>query len=536
MLIQNESIKTEYKSLLDFGFEKKLIIPRIQRSYVWKESNLVDIKNELTKYIENENDEQNNDAFLMPMSAYDGETTRSICDGQQRLITINMLRALCKKYYEDNGDYDKAKEIRIFDIRYEDEDNEASYYKTMEHKPTKEFRNVYLELRNFIFDEYPDCVDLILDWTSKCYISATITNDPDTLYGLFERSNAGGEPVKVDVIIRDGLKYYAEKYKVNVDPDMYDNCVERVKSFGRIKLNEKLILQKERVVSVMNRTILASKENFLDFNDFCYGVKEANNTNLMYLVRKLNKRELGQVIEAYALKDHKNLDKDKDFQNKIFYPLINIYATSALLDKNPSKGLNALIDLVLEGIKSRHTLDEIREDLVKKINSEHLIYIHTIDEITKYCMRSSKSKDNIFTVFEMEAYLLNNHDVSFDLKTSNMTLEHIYPQSPRSDWKMNGYPMSVNEQNALIYNFGNMCLLNGSLNSSVQNAWIEDKEKEYATKIGSSYTYDFNKVDTSKMLTGKSGAEYINNRLKEKIEYMYNNFPICDIIFVKSEG
>ena len=49
MLIQNESIKTEYKSLLDFGFEKKLIIPRIQRSYVWKESNLVDIKNELTK-------------------------------------------------------------------------------------------------------------------------------------------------------------------------------------------------------------------------------------------------------------------------------------------------------------------------------------------------------------------------------------------------------------------------------------------------------------------------------------------------------
>ena len=124
MLIQNESIETEYKSLLDFGFEKKLIIPRIQRSYVWKESNLVDIKNELTKYIENENDEQNNDAFLMPMSAYDGETTRSICDGQQRLITINMLRALCKKYYEDNGDYDKAKEIRIFDIRYEDEDEQ----------------------------------------------------------------------------------------------------------------------------------------------------------------------------------------------------------------------------------------------------------------------------------------------------------------------------------------------------------------------------------------------------------------------------
>lgn len=536
MLIQNESIKTEYKSLLDFGFEKKLIIPRIQRSYVWKESNLVDIKNELTKYIENENDEQDHESYFMQMYVYDDELTRSICDGQQRLITINMLRNLCKKYYEDNGNFDKAKEIRIFNISYEDKDNDASYYKTMEHKPTKEFREVYKALWKFIFEEYPNYVDLILDWTAKCRICAIITNDPDTLYGLFERSNAGGEPVKVDVVIRDGLKYYAEKYDVNVDPDMYDNCVERVKSFGRIKLNEKLILQKERVVSVMNRTILASKENFLDFNDFCYGVKEANNTNLMYLVRKLNKRELGQVIEAYALKDHKNLDKDKEFQNKIFYPLINIYATSALLDKNPSKGLNALIDLVLEGIKSRHSLDEIQEDLIKKINSEHLIYIHTIDEITKYCMRSSNSKDNIFTVFEMEAYLLNNHDVTFDLKTSHMTLEHIYPQSPRSDWKMNGYPMSANEQNALIYNFGNMCLLNGSLNSSIQNAWIEDKETEYKTKMGASYSYDFNKVDTSKMLTGKSGAEYINNRLKEKIEYMYNNFPICDIIFVKSEG
>ena len=79
-------------------------------------------------------------------------------------------------------------------------------------------------------------------------------------------------------------------------------------------------------------------------------------------------------------------------------------------------------------------------------------------------------------------------------------------------------------------------MLNGSLNSSIQNAWIEDKETEYKTKMGASYSYDFNKVDTSKMLTGKSGAEYINNRLKEKIEYMYNNFPICDIIFVKSEG
>ena len=38
------------------------------------------------------------------------------------------------------------------------------------------------------------------------------------------------------------------------------------------------------------------------------------------------------------------------------------------------------------------------------------------------------------------------------------------------------------------------------------------------------------------LLDGKNLSEEILGKAKAKIEYMYNNFPICDIIFVNSES
>lgn len=536
MLINKGAIRSQDYNLIDFATSKKLIIPLLQRSYVWKAENLYDIFREIKAYIQNESNEQTTkESYFMTIMAYKDFNGNALGDGQQRLITFNMLLHICRSFYlndDDVMDPLKADQIKIFDIEYKDKNLNKKYNNTLfGKKPEKPFKDTYIGLCEFVQNHKAN-LDTIVQWTQICTLTAILADQEETLYEYFERQNAGGVIVDLKTIIKNSIQYYAEQYHFTINDDILNDIIEFVKSYSKVKQQKKIRLNAASAARIVNTEILTDNGRFGEFLNYSNRILKYSNCNLKYLINKLKKKELNCIIDAWIDRGE-NPDTDKDFQKKVFFPLFNIYAFSALMDKNPSGTLNAIIDDTLDAIVHYNNVDQIHQIICDYINKNKTTFVFTKEEAQRYFNAIKDNKDNIFMAFELEAYLLNNPSISIILKASNMTLEHVYPQNPHQQWaNMGGYPINDEEQKKIIYSFGNMCILPQALNSSVQNHWIEDKVEAYNAMIDASYRYSFNQLDDTKLLKFDEAQNYIKQRTLDKIEYMSKSFPICDLLFI----
>ena len=110
--MSNESNKTGYSTLpLEKCFSNHYVVPEYQREYVWEESNVEELLQDLISAYYNNSKKS---YFMGMMVVYNGDEAKlEIVDGQQRITTFFLMLCAISHIYNDNHDssgeaYEKA--------------------------------------------------------------------------------------------------------------------------------------------------------------------------------------------------------------------------------------------------------------------------------------------------------------------------------------------------------------------------------------------------------------------------------------------
>ena len=109
-------------------------------------------------------------------------------------------------------------------------------------------------------------------------------------------------------------------------------------------------------------------------------------------------------------------------------------------------------------------------------------------------------------------------------KKDFLTVEHIYPQTPRKDcWKESFANYSKDERKILINTIGNLVPLSKPKNSSLQNNCFEDKKGNAEKKVGFKYG-SYSEIDVSNY--DNWTAKEILTRSLELLNYLERNWNL----------
>ena len=212
------------------------------------------------------------------------------------------------------------------------------------------------------------------------------------------------------------------------------------------------------------------------------------NAFLLSLIREYEKTKISQV---YLLKALNSLEKFHFINNAI--------------SSNRSSGLDimyAKVSRELLQAKDKHSKHKIIDDFVKKLELKtpvKSLFEAKFDDRLYYVKTKTKQKKLVQYVLNKIEFKKQKKNVSL----INMTLEHIYPESPSVKWKK---LKNVN----LDQNIGNLILLDSGLNSKIGN-------KEFSLKKD---IIDSESTLISTKLSIKGKTEWYDDEILERRNYL----------------
>lgn len=151
MIIKKQSIEIKKININDLKKEY-IEIPIFQRFFQWN----IEQTSQLLEDIENFNIENDLEIYLLDFIYFMEDGKFNIADGQQRLVTMNLLFKAINDYIKNKNL--KYSEIDLFNINYANETDDREYKNNL-NSPTKQFKKIYfnfldwLENNDEIFDK-----------------------------------------------------------------------------------------------------------------------------------------------------------------------------------------------------------------------------------------------------------------------------------------------------------------------------------------------------------------------------------------------
>lgn len=216
MLIQtnnevNKTIEVEYIKLYDW-VNKKFGIPIFQRLYVWKKDTAEPLMNDLLTIV-NESDK---DLYYLDFIYYEEEGKIKLADGQQRLITLNILIQVIN----DVIDQEKLpiSKMSIFDITYDIADFDSKYKSSFQKYPRAPFKEVYLFYKDEFIEPNKQIIPPIIEAIKNnicVYMKKCAT--ADEAFEVFSNINNGGKGLKKEEVMKTAINQYSEIYKIPIN-------------------------------------------------------------------------------------------------------------------------------------------------------------------------------------------------------------------------------------------------------------------------------------------------------------------------------
>ena len=236
---------------------------------------------------------------------------------------------------------------------------------------------------------------------------------------------------------------YKDKIK-NLDKDSIETFLKELKQYAEIYFNFPKIV-------FSNDEELATHFAFSDYELRLFHIlKVADVNTAMPLLLKL---------KALYGKDEKTL--------KSCYEILEIFIINCYVLNATTKDYNKLFaKMTLELDKENPALS-----IKKHLQERATIELPNRTQIENALKSTSKTLDNKrakLVLFWIELFRRNNNPNDIKKLAYKYELEHLMPQK----WEENWAEIGINKDNAktLIYQIGNMTLLNGSLNASMSNA------------------------------------------------------------------
>jgi len=162
MLVKKNAIETAYVNLFSL-MDYKIGIPIFQRFYAWKEDQAKQLLEDIKKAC-NSKDE----LYLLDFIYYKEDGKIMLADGQQRLVTINLLIKAINDCIDEQEL--KIKKLKLFNISYDIQANNEKYKNSFENYVAAPFKKMYIFLHDFIQENVGDLDKIIKVLKNKVFI------------------------------------------------------------------------------------------------------------------------------------------------------------------------------------------------------------------------------------------------------------------------------------------------------------------------------------------------------------------------------
>lgn len=522
MLINKDGVSFEYIKLYSLS-EKKIGIPIFQRFYDWKEKQVLETLNDISGAILNPSKE----IYLLDFIWYSEDEKVKLADGQQRLVSLNILLKCINDYIETHGlDIEKAK---LFDISYDNLEYDKKYQQSFFNYVGAPLKKMYLFLYDFVeknSDKLSDIIHIIED---RIFIYIKKTANSDDAFAIFTQINTGGKPLSKDEVIKTAIDQYSVVYGVNVESNVKE-LRRAISSYYKYKNSSSgSDFDTIAIMGFLKDYIVKSKETFVDFTNYLSVISKISEYSISYIIDYINRSQLFDIVNILAIKGI-DLKVKKDYLNKVMFPLCLLSIVMTMKKANPGGIIKSLYSKVIDLIKNDSKPNEICEQIATFVNdNEEICKIHFED------FKEALGNKDLPTKIKESLLLMDviSKTTSSNLNVPSINLEHVYPQNPCPEWAMNNWPTSQEARSELIHNIGNYLLLNEAVNKKIKNKYITAKVVEYKKIIPNDITLQtqLNTLDFEAFENDK--GKYIVERQNQIAEAIYKTFTLGNVLIVK---
>ena len=242
----------------------------------------------------------------------------------------------------------------------------------------------------------------------------------------------------------------------------------------------------------------------------------------------INRTSLYEVLNVLAMKGI-DTTTNRDYLEKVVFPLCMLSIVLSLTGGLPSL-LKYLMNNVISMINQNKSADDISLAIATYINNNSSSCKMTFSDFENSIGGTGNATPGIRKALLVMDVIL--HSTSGTLNINKVNLEHIYPQTPKPDWAINGWPTNSIAQKEIINNIGNQFLLCESVNKSISNKYITYKKPKYEViiKKDAILRTPVNTVDFVKFEADKK--TYVESRQKDIAKTIQNTFPFGNVLLV----
>ena len=526
-------------------------IPALQRRYVWNQEQQWDplwndVRNTAEEYMEKgalvENHFLGAIVIQEQSHAVNMLDTRHVVDGQQRLITTQLLLDATQEVFEKREVGNAAKRLSRLVLNgseFQDDDDPDSAFKVL---PTIDDRQAFRHAMNneetgdkfeetLIVQAHEFFKLMVRDWLderpeeSKQRVAAleiTIRNllelvvidlkQDENAHIIFETLNARGTPLLESDKVKNMMLSEAGKVGVTDPDDVWD--------FGGEWWNEEVFqgrLLRPRVDAFLNFWLTMRKQDeiapnnvFVDFRRYFDAEGEGNKD------AKAVAEDIQKVSKVYAKIEKFEVDDEiKPFlyrrrvmQTGVITPVLMWLLSSGVSDEQLSKSLKAiesyLVRRMVCGMTTRGhgrlfigMLGALEESGASKSGQAITEYLMGQESYATQWpddqqLRNAFLNRPVYRLMTRGRTRIVLEGIEAGLRTDktdshtvpkNLTIEHSMPIGWRNgNWKL---PANIDDKeestanrNRLIHTIGNLTLANGRLNTSLSNKLWKEKRKE----------------------------------------------------------
>lgn len=565
---------TENRSILEF-FQKSVvyIVPRYQRSYVWKETNWSELLTDIT-FTMNTGSRASWSHFLgtivlndvnreLKSSKDPGVTYYEIIDGQQRITTIYIIFAAIVKHFnslEVEKESERAKYVKETFLTTLKSTNEkitklnnpdatkdiqslldyVSYNSKSELSKNNRFYQVFMYFLSYIERKNFDDTVLFLNKLLEINIVEIISGEEEEIYNIFEVLNARGQKLKQMELLKNHIMKYVQPrtdYFIDHSKEKWNELMNMATGLSDIdnlinhfakcyikkrseNINSVYKLIKEEVPINQLSNLL---EDLYDFTKVYMQVNDVNSSDFIieYFNIKRN-QQIRSLLAAIKLLTSKNIvnssTEEKAFKNirNFFFIFNGMQQTSNQTDKIVGSTSYYIYHCTTDA-EFKIIMTDFFVKMSKYIEKSKFLTLMSNNQSFKYSNKDKSLKRNNklvkYTLVANAQY--NQQDTYIMLK--DMTIEHLLPDNGNSETTA----------------FGNLTIVTASLNNdNLSNKPITQKidilNKKSTIKdnynIEKYYNYETDKFD------------YIS-REKDIFENLYENvFPYNPYIYGINEN
>lgn len=519
MLIANNTLKEEYVNVYSL-VKYKIGIPIFQRFYDWKEKQVEALLSDVLELIES-NDKQ---IYLLDFIGYFNDDTLMLADGQQRLVSLNLLFLAINNYIIEKKL--NLEQIDLFDITYDIEEHNKKYYDSINDSLKSPFKKIYFKFYDYV-DYYSAFIPKIIKiLKNNIYVFLKITDNIDEAFDIFQQINTGGKPLSKDEVISSTIQQFSKKYKLSIDYKNIKNLKDKVLGYYKyLKEFKSENFDTLSIMSFLNNDIVSTEEKFREFKKSIDITKTLENSPIFTVAQYLNRKQVTDILYVMSMKGI-NIDDTDDYKKSVILPLFLLSIILTMKKTNPGGIIKTLFLNIIKFIKEGKTPTEISKLIIDFIG------LHSEFKITFKEFKENLGNPELNTNIKKSLLIIDViiSNVSSKLEIKKINLEHIYPKKPDLEWSKQGWIFVDEEVRKRIYdNIGNYMLLNENINKSIQNKFLSVKIQEYNKIIPRDLSLNtkINSIDFKSMMCEREN--YIFKRQEMIADYIYNNFYLAKV-------